>query len=178
MTKGILVLLIFTLIEKSVVGQTVHSISLGPNLGLGANFGNSSKASIGGNFEYVAKFSSVIGARASVAYNKFRDKANEDRYVSFLPVRAGVQAFIYQDIFFVYAEGGIATYKSSNPDPALTKFSWSLGAGYRQPLAQNQFLQFSAWFNHFKHNPNLTYTWFNFGVAYGLSFGKKNGPKE
>jgi hypothetical protein len=163
---------------KNLTGQVTHSISLGPNLGLGANFGNSAKASIGGNFEYVAKFSQVIGARVSIAYNKFRDKADEQRYVSFLPVRAGVQAFIYQDIFFVYAEGGIATYKSSNPDPALTKFSWSLGTGYRQPLAQNQFLQFSAWFNYFKHNPNLTYTWFNFGVAYGLSFGKKNAPKE
>lgn len=173
MKKRFLFFCILTLASKLLISQTTHSLTIGPDLGLGANFGKSSKASIGGSIEYVAKFSSVIGVRVSAGYNKFKGKVYND-YVSFLPIRAGVQAFIYQDIFFIYTEGGIATYKSSNPDPALTKFSWAIGTGYRQSLNNSQFLQFSAWFNYFRHNPNLTYTWFNFRAAYGFSFGKKN----
>jgi hypothetical protein len=165
------------LINDICSSQVTHSITLGPDLGIGANFGKSSKASIGGTLEYVAKFSPVVGIRLSGGYNRFNGKFYDD-HVSFLRARAGFQAHLYQDIFFVFAEGGIATFKSSNPDPALTKFSWAAGAGYRQPLNKGQFLQFSAWFNYFRHNPNLTYTWFNFRAAYGLSFGKKNNPKE
>lgn len=170
-------LIILISCSLSAFGQVLHSISLGPNLGVGANFGKSSKASFGGSIEYVAKFSDMFAVRVSGAYNKFKGSYYDD-YVSFLPIRAGGQAFIYQDIIFLYAEGGIATYKSSNPDPALTKFSWAVGTGYRQALTNSQFLQFSAWFNYFKHNPHLNYTWFNFSVAYGLAFGKKNAPKE
>jgi hypothetical protein len=177
MKKRFLFFFILTLFTKSIFSQVTHSISIGPDIGVGANFGKSSKASIGGSFEYAVHFSPQIGIRLSTGYNKFNGKYFDD-YVSFYTIRGGLQSFIYQDIFFVFADAGTATYKSSNPDPALTKFSWATGAGYRQTLGQGQFLQFSAKFNFFRHNPHLTYTWFNFRAAYGFSFGKKNKVKE
>lgn len=176
MIKKTIFLSILIVIQESIYCQVTHSITLGPDVGVGANFGKSSKASIGGSMEYVAKFSS-LGIRIASGYNKFNGRVYDD-YVSFFSIRGGLQAFFYQDIFFLYTEGGTSTYRSSNPDPALTKFSWAIGAGYRQTLTQNQFLQFSSCFNHFRHNPNLTYTWFNFRVAYGFSFGQKKETKE
>jgi hypothetical protein len=166
---------------KNLTGQVTHSVTLGPDLGLGANFGNSSKASLGGSIEYVAKLNSIIGIRLSGGYNKFKGKYYED-YVSFLPIRAGIQAFLYQDLLFAFMEGGIANYKAST-GTEKTGPSFSIGAGYRQAIAENQFIQFSTYFNYnkYKGDPpggNLNYTWFNFRVAYGLSFGKKNTPKE
>jgi len=173
--------LIFTFIEKSILSQTVHSISLGPDLGIGASFGKSSKASIGGSIEYIANLNSIIGIRLSSGYNKFKGKYYDD-YVSFLPIRAGVQAFVYEDLLFAFIEGGIANYKAST-GTEKTGPSFSIGAGYRQPIAQNQFIQFSTYFNYYRYKGDppggdFNYTWFNFRVAYGLSFGKKNKPKE
>src|SRR5688572_23336030 len=80
--------------------QTNHFISLGPSIGVGANFGKSSKASIGGSLDYVLKFSAIFGLKLSGGYNKFNGKYYDD-YVSFLPVRAGLQAFLYEDLIFV-----------------------------------------------------------------------------
>ena len=177
MIKKIIFLSILILIERSIYSQPIHSFSFGPDLSLGANFGKSSKPGLGGSFEYALHFTPKIGVMISTGYNKFKGTYYDD-YVSFYTLRTGLQSYIYQDLFFVFADGGIATYRSSNPAPALTKFSWSAGVGYRQTLTPKQFLQFSARFNYFRHNPNLTYTWFNFRVAYGFSFGKKNKLKE
>lgn len=128
--------------------------------------------------DYVAYITPKLGLRLHGGYNKFKGKIFDD-YVSFLPVRAGVQGFIYQDLIFAFAEGGIATYKSSNPGSSRTKFSWAIGGGYNQHINEKktQFIQTSAWFNFFKHNEYLNYTWFNLRVAYGFSFGKRP-PKE
>ena len=162
-------------------GQVSHSLSIGPDLGLGANFGKSSKASIGGSIEYVAKFSDIFGIRLSSGYNKFKGKVYDD-FVSFLPVRAGVQAFVYEDLIFVFTEAGIANYKAST-GTEKTGPSFDIGAGYRLPIANSQFVQLSAYFNFYRYKGDppggdFNYTWFNFRVAYGLSFGKKNTPKE
>lgn len=154
---------------------------MGPDLGLGANFGKSSKASIGGSLEYVAKLSDKIGLRLAGGYNKFKGSYYDD-YVSFLPIRIGVQAFLYQDMIFSFAEAGMVNYKAST-GTKKTGPSFGLGAGYRQSIADNQFLQFSAIFNLYRFQRansggDFNYTWFNFRVAYGISFGKKNKVKE
>ena len=166
---------------KSTLSQTTHSISIGPDLGLGANFGKSSKASIGGSLEYVTRFNDKIGIRLAGGYNKFKGSYYDD-YVSFLPVRIGVHAFLSQDVIFSFAEAGIANYKAST-GTKKTGPSFGIGAGYRQAIADNQFIQFSAIFNLYRYKGNspagsFNYTWFNFRVAYGFSFGKKNKGKE
>jgi hypothetical protein len=176
--KKYFLLFINVLIFRLTFSQLNHTISLGPDLGIAANFGKSSKLSLGGSVEYALNFAPKVGIRLHAGYNKFKGKIF-DEYVSFLPVRAGVQGFIYQDIFFAFAEGGIATYKSSNPTPALTKFSWAAGLGYNQYIDQKrkQLIQTSVYFNYFKHNTYLNYTWFNIRVAYGLSFGRKQAKE-
>jgi len=161
--------------------QVTHSISLGPDVGLGSNFGKSSKASLGGSIEYVAKLSDIFGIRLSAGYNKFKGKVYDD-YVSFLPIRAGVQAFVFEDVIFFFIEGGVAKFKAST-GTEKTGPSFDIGAGYRVPLTYNQFIQLSGYFNYYRYKGDppggdLNYTWFNFRVAYGLSFGKKNTPKE
>jgi hypothetical protein len=181
MRKKMLVAIYILFVGNYLQGQVLHSLSVGPDLGVGANFGKSSKASIGGSLDYVAKFSSVIGVRVSAGYNKFKGKVYDD-YVSFLPIRAGVQAFLAEDLIFVYGEGGVAKFNAST-GTEKTGPSFSFGAGGRQPIGNNQFVQFSVYFNYYKYKGDppggdLNYTWFNFRVAYGLSFGKKNTPKE
>lgn len=162
-------------------GQIKHSLTIGPNLGVGANFGKAAKLSLGGSLEYVIKFSDRLGARLYGGYNRFNDKNYPDAYVSFLPVRAGIQGFVYEDVLFVFADGGIANYKSST-DTKKTGPSFGIGAGHRLPIGKSQFVQTSAWFNYYRLEvppfTNLKYTWFNFRVAYGFSFGKKNEPEE
>ena len=159
-------------------GQVIHSISVGPVFGVGANFGKSSNLSVGGSIEYIARFSSAVGIRLSGGYNRFNGKYFDD-YVSFLAGRAGLHVFVYQDLLFVFAEAGIATYKSSNPDPALTRFSWAAGAGYYLYLGEKKHsLQMSAFFNYFRHNPNLTYTWIDIRAAYCFSWGDKKKQKN
>jgi hypothetical protein len=178
--KIIFLTIAFLIVTLACPCQIVSSISVGPGLGLGANFGKSSKASIGGSIDYVAKFSS-IGVRVSGGYNKFKGKVYDD-YVSFLPIRAGVQAFLADDLIFVYGEGGIAKFKAST-GTEKTDPSFSFGAGRRQPIGGDQFIQLSVYFNYYKYKGDppggdLNYTWFNFRVAYGFSFGKKNALKE
>jgi hypothetical protein len=180
MKKYIIIVLFLPLFGSISLSQINHSITLGPDLGIGANFGKSSKASIGGSFEYVAKFSPLIGIRLAGGYNRFNGKTSS--FVSFFPIRVGLQAFVSDDMIFFFADGGVADFKAGSgtekSDP-----SFGIGAGYRLPVAGSQFAQFSAWFNFFrlKVDPpgeDINYTWFNFRAAYGLSFGKKNNPKE
>lgn len=157
--------------------QVNHSISLGPDLGVGANFGKSSKASIGGSIEYVAKFSDKIGIRVSGGYNKFKGKYYDD-YVSFLPIRAGVQAFLYEDLIYLYGEGGVTKFKAST-GTEKTGPSFSFGVGDRLPIGANQFIQLSVYFNYYKYKGDppggdLNYTWFNFRAAYGFSLSRKS----
>ncbi len=181
MKRKIFATLLLALISRISSSQIVHSFTLGPTLGLGANFSKSSKASLGGSIDYVAKFSSVIGVRVSAGYNKFKGKVYDD-YVSFLPIRGGVQAFLAEDLIFIYGEGGVAKFKAST-GTEKTGPSFSFGAGRRQPIGSNHFIQLSVYFNYYKYKGDppggdLNYTWFNFRAAYGLSFGKKNKPKE
>jgi len=181
MRKKIWMVICISCVINYLQGQVSHSLSIGPDIGLGSNFGKSSKASLGGSIEYVAKLSDIFGIRLSAGYNKFKGKVYDD-YVSFLPVRAGVQAFVYEDLIFFFIEGGVAKFKAST-GTEKTGPSFDLGAGYRIPLTNNQFIQLSAYFNYYRYKGDppggdLNYTWFNFRVAYGLSFGKKNAPKE
>jgi hypothetical protein len=173
--KQIFPIVIFLIFSGNINSQISHSLVLGPDLGIGANFGNSSKLSIGGGINYILHVSPKIGLRLNAGYNRFNGKFFDD-YVSFLPIRAGVQSFIYQNVFFAFADGGVATYKSSNPEPSLTKFSWAAGLGLNKPLNEkgSQLIQTTAWFNFYKHSQYLNYTWFNIRVAYGFSIGGKN----
>lgn len=180
--KRKLVLFILTLsIGKSLFSQVTHSLTIGPDLGLGANFGKAAKASVGGSVEYVAKISSKLGIRLSSGYNKFNDKY-DDGWVSFLPFRAGIQGFIYEDLIFVFGEAGIANYKAST-GTNKTGPSFAIGAGYRLPIANSQFIQLSSYFNFYRYKGDppggdFNYTWFNFRAAYGLSFRKKNKSEK
>jgi hypothetical protein len=181
MKRKLLVFIITFLVGKSILSQVTHSITIGPDLGLGANFGKSSKGSIGGSLEYVAQLSEKIGIRLSGGYNKFNGRYYDD-YVSFLPIRIGVQAFVFEELIFAFTEAGIAKYKASS-GTEKTGPSLSFGAGYRQPLSGRQFIQTSVYFNYYKYKGDppggdLNYTWFNFRIAYGFSFGNTRKSKE
>jgi hypothetical protein len=179
MQRNFLIFFLFVTIVNKSHSQISHSVSIGPDLGIGANFGKGSKLSPGGSFNYTLHLSDKFGIRLHAGYNKFNAKIKGD-YVSFLPLRAGLQAFIYKDIFFVFAEGGVATFNDSTPEDPLSKFSWAAGLGRNIPLNEkgNQYIQTSACFNFFKHGQYLNYTWFNLRAAYGLSWGKKKNQEK
>ena len=148
-----------------------NSMSIGPDVGFSSNFSKSSKAGIGGSAEYANKFSKNIGARIYVGYHYFKGKFF-DSHVSFLPARAGLQAYL-ADLLFVYGEAGIVGYDDSN-NTNESGFSYALGAGYKIPPGLGkQFMQISAYYNFFRFNRDVTYTWFNIRIAYGLDFGRK-----
>lgn len=152
------------------------SVSFGPELGFASNFSSSSKTGFGGSAEYANRFSKNVGARAYLAYHYFKGKYFDD-HISFLPARGGIQAFL-GELLLIYAEAGIASYHDSN-NTSESGFSYALGAGYRIPLGLGkQYAQISAYYNFFRFNENLTYTWFNIRLAYGLNFGKKNTAEK
>ena len=177
-TPLILLLFLFT---KSGISQGMHSITIGPDLGLGSNFGKTSKVSIGGSIEYVARLNEIFGIRLAGGYNRFNGKTY-DGYVSFLPLRTGLQYFLYRDIFYMHTDIGIARYSASSGTKKTGPYL-AIGAGFRQSLLNDQFIQFSSYFNFYKLSvdppgDDLNYTWFNLRVAYGFSFGKKINTGE
>lgn len=146
------------------------SISIGAQIGLASNFGSSSKMGIGGSLELDNRLSNHFGIRGSVGYNYFKGKYFVDDYVSFLPIRAGVQGYLAPEIF-VSGEAGIAVYGDSNNE-SKTGFSYGLGAGYRIPLHKKKFVQLSGNYNYFRHSSFLNYTWFQLRAAFGFSLIK------
>ena len=178
--KYLFLILIF--LSNSLFGQITHSINIGPDLGIpGKNISKVSSLGFGGSFEYVYKFSPKIGARLYTGFSRFNGKTY-DGFVAFWPIRAGIQAFIYEDVIFIYADGGISNYSAST-GTKQTGPSFGFGAGYRQFLSKHQFIQVSAYFNYHKFkkalfSQNYNYTWINFRVAYGLNWGRKSIQKE
>jgi hypothetical protein len=174
MKKCVLLFVLFLKMISMAYSQIGHSVSIGPDLGIGANFGKASKLSLGASFNYTLHLSDKVGIRLHAGYNRFNANIPGD-YVSFLPLRAGLQAFVYKDIFFVFAEGGVTTFNDSTPEDPLSKFSWAAGLGRNIPLDEKgkSFIQVSACFNFYKHRQYSNYTWFNLRAAYGLSWGKK-----
>lgn len=180
MKKILCIILINSVICLVSSGQVTHSLNIGPDLGLGANFGRTSKASFGGSLEYLAKFTNTVGVRFATGFNQFNAKGTG--FISFWPARVGIEVFVFEDLFFVYGEGGIAWFASGS-GTRNTGPSFAVGAGYRENLTNRQFLQFSTLFNYFKlpiasPEEDLDYTWLNFRVAYGFSWGKKSRKIE
>jgi hypothetical protein len=173
MKKLTLIFLLTLSFSSCLLAQ--QAISFGPQIGLGSNFGKSAKMGIGGSIEYDNRFTEHFGIRVSAGYNYFKEKYYEG-HVSFLPVRAGIQGYLSPNVL-LFGEAGVATYGDSNND-SQTGFSYGLGTGYRIPLNATQFIQLSGSFNFFRYSNSLTYTWFNFGAAFGLSWGKTKGPIE
>ena len=182
--KIYLILFLFlTFICNISFGQITHSISVGPELGILSKIAgrSSSYAGPGGSVEYRVKFNAPVAAQLHIGYNHFKDQLGG--MVNFLPVRAGLVGFIYKDLIFVNADVGISHYHGVTTNTNQNGLSFGVGAGYKQPLTNNQFIQFSAYFNsHNYKDPafgqDYNYNWFNFRVAYGLSFKRHNIPKE
>ncbi len=180
MKKGLFFIFLSCCFGPISNAQVIHSINFGPDIGVGANFGKSANASFGGSLEYTAKFSPVVSARFATGYNKFNAKSGSG-FISFLPIRAGIQTFIFEQSIFIYGEGGIVEFKGGTGTNTNGP-SFGLGGGYRQPLDKGQYIQFSAYFNFFRLKVDVTreelnYTWFNFRGAYGFSWGRKKTSK-
>jgi hypothetical protein len=153
------------------------SISVGPQLGFASNFSSSAKVGIGGSIEYTMQLSERLGARFYGGYDRFKGKYFADDIVSFLPVRAGLQGFIFEDIFSVYGEAGIAAFHAKSSGSQNTNFSFALGAAYRLPLNQ-QFVQVSGYYNFYRYSEHLDYTWYNLRIAFGLNLGHKKALEK
>jgi len=174
-------LILFVILWKNCVitAQIVHSITLGPDLGIPAkNFGSEATLGIGGSLEYQAKFSKRIGAQFHIGYSHFSNKVLSDDEVNFLPVRIGIVGFFYKESLFVSADAGISHY-SASVGPSQTGFSFGIGPGYKFYFSHEskQFAQVSMYYNlhNYKEESggnsyNYNYTWFNIRAAYGFSF--------
>jgi hypothetical protein len=178
-----LVGLLFFLTPIVLNSQILQSISLGYDLGIPSkNFATSSKLATGGSLQYQAKFNGPLGVQVHIGYSHFTNKAVSDEYVDFLPVRIGFIYFLYQDIIFVSADGGVSRYSASS-GTKQNGFTFGFGPGYKlyfNPTSK-QFVQFSAYYNlhHFysKYTGGYNYTWFNIRAAYGISFSKRHIAK-
>jgi hypothetical protein len=176
MQSRYLVIFIFCLYTSSLRGQTMQTISIGGDLSVPSSSLKSSSPSFGGSLQYLFKFNAPVGLQFHVGYNHFKDALGGK--VNFLPVRAGVVSYLYEDLLYVYADAGISHYQSPTTTTKQDGFSFGIGAGFRQELSRNNFLQFSAYYNlhNFKlpaTGQNYNYTWFNVRAAYGFSFGRK-----
>ncbi len=129
----------------------------------------------GASVEYNNKFSERIGVRGTLGYNYFKGKYFDD-YVSFIPVRVGIDAYLVPELF-LFADVGIVAYNDSNND-SKSGFSFGFGAAHQIPLQNKQFIELSANYNYFRYSPPLNYTWFNIRAAYGLKWSKKPPTKE
>jgi len=174
--------LIFCALFKCSISfeQIRQSVTIGPDLGLPYKyFGRNSKVGFGASWDYQVKISAHIGAQFHLGYIKFGDKEFTNSWVTFLPIRAGIVGYVYEDVIFVFADAGISHFHDANDD-SQTGFSFGAGGGYKLYFNpdKKQMVQFSAYFN--LHNftrpmvQSINYTWFNIRVAYGASFGKKS----
>ncbi|HEX7906387.1 MAG TPA: hypothetical protein VF487_21080 [Chitinophagaceae bacterium] len=174
---------IFTLCVHFSVGQIVHSISIGPDLGIPTESFGKANLGFGGSLEYNVKFSGPVGAQFHIGYQSFSNKIYSDQKVTFLPIRLGVIGFIYQDILFLNADAGISHYYSPSTGTNQNGFTFGAGGGSKLKLGSGQFIQVSAYYN-LHHYDGLyagngyNYNWFNIRAAYGLSWGKKNDNKS
>jgi len=182
-----LIFLLFPLIfGERTNGQSNHFISLGADLSIPIkNLGSKTPTSIGGSIDYQLKFKAPVGLQAHVGFNRFKG-AIFGTILNFLPIRVGVVGYLYKDLLFVSADAGVSFYSSPNGGlPAQTGFGFGAGAGYRQPVNKNQFIQLSGYYNlhKYKDTPYGTpleynFTWFNIRLAYGFSFGKGKDKKN
>lgn len=177
MKKRTSLFLSFIFFNSIIFGQIDHSISLGPDLSIPTESLGRANLGFGGSLQYQLKFSAPVAVQLHVGYSSFTNKVYSDQRVSFLPVRLGAVGFVYQDIFFVYADAGISQYHSKSGDPDRSGFSFGAGVGYKQSLDNGQFLQFSAYYNLNKFKRETPgyyykYNWFNIRAAYGLLWGK------
>jgi hypothetical protein len=159
------------LICKTFLSFSQSSISIGPELAIPANFSKSTNIGFGGSLDFFYKTSSSFGPRVSVGYSRFKGKYLESDVVSFVPLRAGIQG-VLADAIILYGEAGTAFYSAKRNGTKINNFTYALGAGYYVPLRTRQFLQISGSYNFFRFNEFLTYTWFNFRIAYGLNLGR------
>ena len=142
------------------------AISLGPQIGFskGLNIG------IGGGLEYTNKFSGHTGFRASLGYTYFTDKFSYSYHFSYIPVRVGLQGYLAPTLF-LFADAGVAIQKSIYSSTA--GFSYSVGVSQVFPFVEsNKFIQASLNYNVHHYSSRSNSTWFNFRLAYGLSWPK------
>jgi hypothetical protein len=160
-------------------GQASQSLSIGPDFGFPTNTFGDAKTGLGGSLEYNIKITGPLGAQFHIGYQSFTSKSNSSQEVTFLPIRLGLIAFVYQDLIFVSADAGTSHYYSPSTGTKQDGFTFGAGAGYRILINKNQFVQVSGYYNrhHFKKTQpflqEYNYNWFNLRAAYGLSWGKK-----
>lgn len=168
---------VFMCVHTLIYAQKRNFISMGPDISLPSTNLKGTSVSIGGSFQYQIKFNAPVALQLHAGYSHFKDGFGGK--VNFLPIRAGVVGYLYQDILYVYTDAGISHYQSPTTTTKQNGFSFGFGGGYRQKLGVSQFLQFSTYYNlhNFKlaaTSQNYNYTWFNIRAAYGFSFGRKS----
>lgn len=177
--KHCIFILLFSIgVVINCYSQASHSLHIGPHLGIPSNNLGNASLGFGGSVEYNLKFRGPIGGQFHLGYSRFSNKSISDQEVTFLPIRIGAIAYIYEEIFFINADAGISRYSSKSTGTKQSGFTLGIGTGYRQPLTGGQFVQFSAYFNlhHFEGATGArgyNYSWFNIRAAYGLSWGRK-----
>jgi hypothetical protein len=96
-----------------------------------------------------------------------------------IPLRAGLQRFIYNEEAFVFAEigAGIGFFPQDNTGETNTRVnpSYALGAGYRYHFNERRYLQGSLSYNRNPYKSSLPFSlsWMLFKVAYGIQWGNK-----
>lgn len=180
----LLFLSLLLFISFASFSQITHRFTIGPDLGLPAkkSFGSTVNVSIGGSVQYQLKFAAPVGLQLHAGYSHFADNYGK---VSFLPIRAGVVGYLYQDLIYAYVDAGASRYHSPTTGTTQTGFSFGAGAGYRLPIDETKFVQLSAYYNLHRFNykddllgRDFNYNWFNVRAAIGFLTGGRKTSHE
>ena len=181
--KILLIAYIFT----SVQAFSQQSINLGITYGQRLNYRETVfRRVVGTSLEYTLPLLKEADIRVSAGIEGtslllHENGRRRDNYVA-IPVRIGIQPYIYKDKAFLFAESGL-TIKSFNYERPTevdrrVGLSYALGGGYRLPIKEHQYIQASLSYNYHPFNKLYKFSWINLRMAYGLKRGTHHRPSR
>ena|SRR5687767_8923160 len=178
--KQIIIALLF--IFASVQAFSQRSINFGIIYGQRLNYRTPPFNSVTGiSVEYKLSMETKIEFRLSAGIEGTSptvsngvDSYKDDFVV--IPIRVGIQPYIYEDKGFLFVESGLLTIKTFpfdelGRDNLRLGFSLALGVGYRFPLNQRKYIQTSLSYNYIPNSNFYNFSWINIRLAYGLKWG-------
>ena len=176
----------FILLLACMKGYAQHSINLGLSYGQRINYRRPAAfISVSGiSVEYAALLFPKTDFRLSAGIEGtqpqlFDERGNYLAYDDYLvvPLRAGLQQYVYADQAFVFAETGVGIgffpFDYTSQTDTRVGWSYALGGSYRFAFNDRKYLQTSLTFSS---NPyaDFKFSWITLRAAYGLKWGNKN----
>lgn len=166
-------------------GYSQQSLNIGVSYGQRLNYRHSTFVSVAGiTATYSAPISPSTHVRlttgiegtdpgSSIATGTYESRDD----FNLIPLRAGVQHFVYNDKVFLYAETGAGIgffpYDLTGEGHTKVNLSYAAGGGYNFRLKERNYLQGSLNISRNHYNSEVKFTWLTLRVTYGINWNKK-----